>query len=201
MGLGNGIRLDANQHVENQIRGAGEKRTFAGLNHEINKEQKRIASYVPTAISELKNQADTTKTQSGLEYLYQMQQELDQDKNEALTFARATLENDLRTKANTAFEAEKAKYFNESNPFDPANEGHVTLLNSLYKKYNDQFTTDMKLSQFNMMSPGAQRYYDYNLAYKKSGGSLRSASDQIKINSAKAADQLQLNKHKVFDKN
>jgi hypothetical protein len=52
-----------------------------------------------------------------------------------------------------------------------------------------------------MMSPGAQRYYDYNLAFKKSGGSLRSASDQIKINSAKAADQLQLNKQKVFDKN
>jgi hypothetical protein len=199
--LGNGVRLDAQQNAEGLMRNAEEKRMYVGLNHEITSNNNKIAASVPTIESEIRNQADTAKTQSGLQYLYQIQQELDQDKNEALAFAKATLENDMRTKAHEAFEAEKSKYFTKDNPFDATNNEHVTLLNNLYKKYNGMFTNDMKTTQFNMLSPGAQRYYNYHIASKKSGGSLRPAADQIRINSRKAEDQIRVNKHKTFDKN
>jgi hypothetical protein len=35
----------------------------------------------------------------------------------------------------------------------------------------------------------------------KSGGRMRSASDQIAINKEKANDQIKINKYKTFDKN
>lgn len=198
--LAGATRSDSQQHYENQLRKAEEQRAYANVRNEVANQNRKITATVPGMISEIENRADTAKTQSYLQYLYQIQTEQDQAKNEALTFARQMMENDAKRRANAEFEAERDSIFTTDNPFDEKNNEHKTILSNLYKKYYGGYTEDMWDKTFALLSPEAKNYYTNYIDRKKTGGKMRSASEQITINREKADDQIRINKAKSQDK-
>lgn len=150
-----------------------------------------------TVKSDILNAADTSKTQSMNQYLYQHQAEMDQDRAEALSYKKSVAERQAKARAQKAFDEALTEKLG-GKQFDATNNNHVAILQTLQKQYASDLSSDLDQTLLQTLTPGARRYLEQNF---KSGGKIRSAGEQISINSSKASDQIRVNRAKAFDRN
>jgi hypothetical protein len=76
---------------------------------------------------------------------------------------------------------------------------HLKILNDLQRKYSGMYTQDMWDNAYNLLSPGAKRVAD-SVSINKKGGTMRSAADQIRIDTHKAFNKTWTENNKEVQK-
>jgi hypothetical protein len=197
LALANATQLNSQQHSENQLRNTEEKRNYAYVANEVANQNRKIMGTLATVKSDILNAADTSKTQSLNQYLYQHQAEMDQDRAEAIAYKKSVAERQAKARAQKALDDALTEKLG-GKPFDATNNNHVAILQALQKQYASDLSSDLDQTLLQTLTPGARRYLEQNF---KSGGKIRSAGEQISINSSKASDQIRVNRSKAFDRN
>ena len=86
------------------MRNTEEKRNYAYIANEIANKNRKITGTLATVKSDILNAADTSKTQSWNQYIYQHQAEMDQDRAEAIAYKKSVAERQSRARAQKAFD-------------------------------------------------------------------------------------------------
>lgn len=185
--LANATRLDSQQHRENLLRGVEERRNYAYTRNEaMNQGRKAVASGV-TAIAGIEDQRLKANTESINQLIYQGQAQMDQYLNEAKAYADKKSAFDLQQGMTKDYDNWYNKTFTKENPYNPSNAEHNKAIQMEQNRLQNEYQTRGYENLYKGMSGGAQRWYDR--MYAKKGGSLRPASDQIRVNKAKSQDK------------
>lgn len=195
------------QYSENLDKNIARQQMIADRNMQIEAQNRQIQAQKMAALSELYASRDAANRQSIANYGIEQQTKYEQGMQEA---RKARL---AREKSKWAIDAQKM-YVNDltkdidvksaydaylaTNPTTPLSiENWVAGEPQFKNKVNEYM---QKTTQWI-----ADRQLEAELQYLppiyKSGGKMRSASDQIAINREKANDQIKVNKYKSFDKN
>lgn len=201
--LANSIRKNSLQNSENLARETEEQRMYANMRNQIEAHNRGIQAAKMAGLSELAAARTQANRQSFANYLLEKQTEFDQNrgKMEEAMLAENRLkwqeeadkgfEQDLQNKFGVVYNAAADKGNLTIEQWLSIHPEYVNEFNEIKKKWQ-RYVTDSELSFTKSQNPAKWMF--------KSGGSLRSASEQIKINKHKALDQNWVNGNKSVRK-
>ena len=189
----NATLADSKQHSENLVRQTEEQRKYSEMRNQIEATNRGIQAAKMAGLSELRAARDYSNRQSFSNYMLEKQTEFDQN--------RSKMENALLAEQRLKWQNEAQSGYNENlisqfqGAYDKAaDKGNYTLeqwvhlqpqhVNDLsaIKKRWQQYPIDQELIYSKSLIPGNKWFF-------KTGGRVRSASDQIRINKHKSFDQ------------
>lgn len=192
--LANSIRKNSLQNSENLARETEEQRMYANMRNQIEAHNRGIQAAKMVGLSELAAAHTQANRQSFANYLLEKQTEFDQNRQLAEQLATSMAEYEAQKKANDEFISERDAYFKDT-PIDMGNAAHVQFLNDL----RSSKMHDIKMAGYETQAQSLPGFWRRRLGFK-SGGKVRSAQEQIKINKHKALDQNWVNSNKSVRK-
>lgn len=199
----NGIRKESVQQSENLAKQIEEQRMYANMRNQIDAHNRGIQAAKMAGLSELAAARTQANRQSFANYLLEKQTEFDQNRGkmeEAILAenrlkwqedANKGFEQDLQNKFGAVYNAAADKGNLTINQWLSIHPEYANEFNEIKKKWQ-RYVTDSELSFTKSQNPAKWMF--------KSGGSLRSASEQIKINKHKVLDQNWVNSNKSVRK-
>ncbi len=195
------------QHSENLDKNIARQQMIADRNMQIEAQNRQIQAQKMAALSELYASRDAANRQSIANYMLEQQTKYEQgmqkarearlarDRSSWATTAKQMIVNAL--KDDPIISKEYNKYVAENpNSYLPI-ENWVASKPEFRDKVNEYTQNAHSWLADEQLASELQ----YLPPWYKSGGKMRSASDQIAINREKANDQIKVNKYKSFDKN
>lgn len=195
------------QHSENLDKNIARQQMIADRNMQIEAQNKQIQAQKMAALSELYASRDAANRQSIANYMLEQQTKYEQgmqkarearlahDRSSWATTAKQMIVNAL--KDDPIISKEYNKYVAENpNSYLPI-ENWVASKPEFRDKVNEYTQNAHSWLADEQLASELQ----YLPPWYKSGGKMRSASDQIAINREKVNDQIKVNKYKSFDKN
>ena len=194
----NATLADSQQHSENLSKQIEEQRMYANMRNQIEAHNKGIQAAKMVGLSELAAARTQANRQSFANYLLEKQTEFDQNRGKMENAVLAENRLKWQEEAEAGFQKDLEDKFRIL--YDKSGEKDQYTLNQwIYNNYNPdfvklqklwrQYVTDKELAFTKSQIPGKWMF--------KSGGSLRSTGDQIKINKHKAFDQNWVNNNKA----
>ena len=195
------------QYSENLDKNIARQQMIADRNMQIEAQNRQIQAQKMAALSELYASRDAANRQSIANYMLEQQTKYEQgmqkarearlahDRSSWATTAKQMIVNAL--KDDPIISKEYNKYVAENpNSYLPI-ENWVASKPEFRDKVNEYTQNAHSWLADEQLASELQ----YLPPWYKSGGKMRSASDQIAINREKANDQIRVNKYKSFDKN
>lgn len=199
----NAILADSQQHSENLAKQIEEQRMYANMRNQIEAHNRGIQAAKMAGLSELAAARTQANRQSFANYLLEKQTGFDQNRQSMENAMLAENRLKWQNEAETGYQNELQMKYGAL--YDKApDKGTYTLSQWLYlqpqyandvneiKKRWQRSVTDKELAFTKNQNPAKWMF--------KSGGSLRSTSDQIKINKHKAFDQNWVNNNKAVSR-